>query len=233
MPQPKNLLLGALPRDVVDRLGRHTKTVELSHGQVLHRADEEIQHVYFPLTCLISVTLTMADGRTTESAAVGNREMVGLNAVMGVSETTQTEYMTQVPGSAVRLPAEPLLKEFNTNKQMRDVMLQYTQAYIAQISQNVACNRMHNVNQRLARWLLDTCDRVQSKELKLSHVFISHMLGIRRSGVTEAIGSFEEKGLIEAARKSIRMVDSRGLQNLSCECYAVLRKEYKRLLKPL
>ncbi|WP_242064730.1 Crp/Fnr family transcriptional regulator [Nostoc sp. FACHB-133] len=136
--------------------------VELSYGEILNRPGETIEEVYFPLTCLISVTITMIDGITVEAGVVGSREMVGINAFMGGRETTQTEYIVQVPGKAVKMKADLLLHEFDTNKSLRDVMLKYTQAYMAQISQNVACNRLHTIEQRMARWLLESSDRLDS-----------------------------------------------------------------------
>lgn len=229
----RNLLLQVMPRDARERLSRHQQTVDLSYHQVLHRPGQKIEDVYFPLDCLISITVTMTDGDTTEAGAVGSREMVGLNAFMGGSETNQTEYVCQVPGTAVRMPAEPLLDEFNQNKSLRDVMLRYTQAYIAQLSQNVACNRRHELNQRLARWLLETRDRMHTDNLNLSHEFVSQMLGVRRSGVSEALGVLQENGVIDTARKSIRVVDVSKLQSRSCECFAVLQDEYNRLLGEL
>src|SRR4051794_29977781 len=141
--EAKNLLLFALPVEVRDRLAARSYTVHLKCGDILHLPGQEIKHLHFPLDCLISVTVTMEEARTAEAGIVGSREMVGLNAFMGGRETNQTEYVCQSPGDAVRIPADPFLDEFNKNKTVRDVMLRFTQAYIAQLSQNVACNRLH------------------------------------------------------------------------------------------
>lgn len=227
----QNLLLTALPREVYKQIENKMEEVELSYGEILNRPGETIEEVYFPLTCLISVTITMMDGTTVEAGVVGSREMVGINAFMGGSETTQTEYIVQVPGKAVKMKAHLLLSEFDTNKSLRDVMLKYTQAYIAQISQNVACNRTHTIEKRMARWLLESSDRLYSDELILSHEFLSHMLGVRRSGVTETAHLLENKGFIKCSRKKIQIVDRQGLEEASCECYEVIKKEYDRLLK--
>lgn len=205
--------------------------VELSYGEILNRPGETIEEVYFPLTCLISVTITMMDGSTVEAGVVGSREMVGINAFMGGRETTQTEYIVQVPGNAVKMKAHLLLDEFDTNKQLRDVMLKYTQAYIAQISQNVACNRIHTLEKRMARWLVESSDRLYADELFLSHEFLSHMLGVRRSGITETAHLLEKKGLIKCGRKKIQIIDRQRLEEASCECYRVIKQEYDRLLK--
>jgi CRP-like cAMP-binding protein len=172
----------------------------------------------------------MAEGRTAEAGLVGSREMVGVNAFMGGRETNQTAYVCQVPGTAVRITAAPLLEEFDSVKQVRVVMLRYVQAYLAQLSQNVACNRLHTLEQRLARWLMDSRDRLGSDDLGLTHEFIGQMLGVRRAGVSETLGAMRERGLIEAGRKSIRVIDVGGVEAQSCECHAVVKDEYDRLL---
>jgi len=227
----ENLLLTALPPEVYKRLENRMEEVSLSSGKILNQPGDIIHDVYFPLTCLISVTITMNDGSTVETGVVGSREMVGINAFMGGREMTQTTYIVQVPGKAIRMKAKLLLDEFDTNKSLRDVMLKYTQAYIAQISQNVACNRLHTIEKRMARWLLESSDRLFSDELFLSHEFLSHMLGVRRSGVSETAQRLEKKGLIQSSRKKILTIDRQGLEETSCECYEVIKEEYDRLLK--
>jgi CRP-like cAMP-binding protein len=227
---PRNRLLDALPEDTRERLAPFQRTVDLELGTVLHRPGQEIREVYFPLDCLISVTVTMREARTAEAGIVGSREMVGVNAFMGGRETTQTEYVCQSPGSAVRVEAEPLLGEFDRVKAVRDVMLRYTQAYIAQLSQNVACNRLHTLEQRLARWLLECRDRLGSDDLGVTHEFIAQMLGVRRAGITETATGLKERGLLEYGRKQLRVIDPAGLEGVSCECFRVIREEYDRLL---
>ena len=227
---PQNRLLNSLPREVLDRLKQHMQTVVLKNGAVLHRPGQTIDDVYFPLDCLISVTVTMFEARTAEAGIVGSREMVGVNAFMGGRETNQTKYICQAPGTAIRMPAGPLLLEFDLVKAVRDVMLRYTQAYIAQLSQNVACNRLHLTKQRLARWMLECRDRLGTDDLSLTHEFIGQMLGVRRAGVTEAAGELQRRGLIKYGRKELRIVDAAGLEQVSCECFRVIRDEYDRLL---
>ncbi|MDB5351325.1 MAG: cyclic nucleotide-binding protein [Planctomycetota bacterium] len=226
----QNMLLSAIPDEVFGRLGRFMTAQDLTSGLVLHRPGQPIHDVYFPLDCLISVTVTMLDGHTAEVGVLGNREMAGVNAFMGGRTTNQTGYVAQVPGAAVRMEAGPLLDEFDHNKPFRDVMLRYTQAYIAQLSQNVACNRRHSVSQRLARWLLESRDGIQSEDLSLTQEFIGQMLGSPRPVVSEAAARLQESGLIRYGRKAIRIVDSPGLEAVSCECYRVIRDEYDRLL---
>ncbi len=226
----KNLLLACLPRDVYARIEPDLKTVSLARGEVLHRPGEEIQDLYFPTTCLISITITMSGGRIAETCAVGRREVVGINAFMGGRETTQTQYIVQAPGEALRIAADPLKEEFDRHKGLRDVMLKYTQALIAQLSQNVGCNRLHAVDERSARWLLEVRERIESDELLVTQEFIAEMLGVRRAGVTEVMGRLKEQGLIDYSRGHIQVIDARGLEAASCECYMVLKEEYDRLL---
>jgi CRP-like cAMP-binding protein len=226
----KNLLLACLPGDVYARIERDLKPVSLARGEVLHRPSETICTLYFPTTCMISITVTMGEGQTVETGAVGRREVVGINAFMGGRETTQTEYIVQVPGEALKISADPLKEEFNRNAEMRSVMLKYTQAFVAQISQNVACNRIHTMDARCARWLLEVRERIESDELPLTHEFIAEMLGVRRAGVTEAAGRLREMGLIDYRRGHIHVTDAQRLEATSCECYMVLKEEYDRLL---
>lgn len=228
--KPENRLLAKLPRETLDRLRKHQLMVDLPQGLILHRPDEIIHDVYFPITCMISVTVTTLEGRTAEAGAVGSREMVGVNAFMGGRETNRTEYVAQIGGSAIKMPAWPLLEEFDGVKAVRDVFLRYTQAYIAQLSQNVACNRLHQIEQRLARWLMECRDRLQSDELGITHEFLGEMLGVRRAGVSETIGKLETRGLIRNVRKRVLVLDAPGLEAASCECYAALQDEYNRLL---
>jgi len=182
---------------------------------------------------MISVTIAMRNGRTVEAGAIGSREVVGINAFMGGREVTQTEYIVQLPGDAIKIGVGPMKSEFDRNTEMRDLMLRYTQAFIAQISQNVACNRLHLVSQRFARWLLEVRDRVQADEFPLTHQFIAEMLCIRRPGVTDAALKLRTKGIIEHKRGQIRIKNLKALNAASCECYAALQGEYDRLLGSL
>jgi CRP-like cAMP-binding protein len=227
----RNLLLDRLPHEVRDRIETELLCVSLLRGQIIHKPGDDIRYLYFPTTCMISVTVTMRDGRTVEAGAIGSREVVGINAFMGGREATQTEYIVQLPGDAIRIGVEPMKVEFNRNTEMRDLMLKYTQAFIAQISQNVACNRLHEIDQRFARWLLEVRDRVQSDQFPLTHEFIAEMLGIRRAGVSQAAKKLTAKSIIDQKRGQIRILDLPGLLKMSCECYGALRDEYHRLLE--
>jgi CRP-like cAMP-binding protein len=176
------------------------------------------------------MTITMRDGSTAEAGMVGNREVLGVNAFMGGRETTQTEYIVQLAGSAIKVDAQPLLDEFDRNKELRDVLLRYTQALIAQISQTTGCNSLHVLDQRLARWLLEAQDRIDSDDLKLTQEFLGHMLGVRRAGVTQAAQKLQERGLIRYHRGHVQILNQQGLEAASCECFRTLREEYDRLL---
>ena len=226
----RNRLLDALPQDVTDDLQRYFERVTLPRSKVLHHPGDTILHLYFPLNCLVSITITMAEGKTAEAGAVGNREVVGVNAFMGGSETNQTEYIVQIEGDALKMEAQPLLDAFDSNKAVRDVFLKYTQAYIAQLSQNVGCNRLHNVEQRFARWLLEVYDRIDTMDLRLTQEFIGEMLGVHRPTVTDIANKLVADGLITVQRGLIRIADVAGLERIACECYVVVKEEYDRLL---
>ncbi len=229
----ENRLLAALPRDTVAAWRPYMRTVNLEHGQVLRRADQMITEVYFPLDCMISITITTSEGRTAEAGAVGSREMVGINAFMGGRESNHTEYVAQIAGSAIVMPSKHLLEAFDNLKPVRDVLLRYTQAYMAHLSQNVACNRLHQIENRLARWLMECRDRLRSDDLATTHEFLAEMLGVRRAGVSETSAKLQARGLIKTGRKRVRILNSAGLESASCECYRVLRDEYDRLLGPM
>ncbi|MEW5859391.1 MAG: Crp/Fnr family transcriptional regulator [Cyanobacteriota bacterium] len=225
-----NQLLTALSREVYEKLAPHLKLVSLKRGKILHLPGEVIHDVYFPLDCLVSITITMKDGSTAETGVIGNREMLGVNAFMGGRETTQTEYIVQIAGTALKMDAQVLLHLFNDNKELRDVMLRYTQALIAQISQTTACNRLHVLEQRFARWLLESQSRMESDKLLLTQEFLGDMLGVRRAGVTQAAQKFQEKGLIDYSRGCVHITDQQGLEAASCECFETVKDEYDRLL---
>lgn len=225
-----NLLLTCLPSEVYTRIEPDLEHLSLEPHHILHRPGEEIHDLYFPTSCMISITITSSEGRTVEAGAIGRREVVGVNAFMGGRETTQTEFIVQVGGDAIRIGAARLKDEFNRNTEMREVMLKYTQAYIAQITQNVACNRLHGLDERCARWLLEVRERIESDNFPLTQEFIAEMLGVRRAGVTEAVGKLRDAGIIEYGRGHIRIIDIEGLEASSCECYKLLKDEYDRLL---
>jgi CRP-like cAMP-binding protein len=225
-----NLLLTCLPRDVYARIEPELKLHSFKAGHVLHHPGDKINDLYFPTTCMISVTVRVAGGQTIEVGTIGNREVVGINALMGDRETTYTEYIVQVAGDAVGIAANAIKKEFNRNTEMRHVMLKYVQAMIAEMSQNVACNRVHGLDERCARWLLEVRERIKSDEIPLTQKFIAEMLGVRRASVAEAVAKFKRPKVLGNDRGRIHITNVQGLEKASCECYKALKKEYDRLL---
>lgn len=228
-PQTTNRILNALPRPEYESLSPHLDPVNLSLGEVLYRPEQPVTHVYFPTRGTVSLVSTFEDGDTVEVGMVGNEGMFGVCVFLG-SVTTPLTAQVQLPGEGLRMRAEVLRREFQKGGQLQDLLLRYTQAFITQIAQTAACNRAHNVEGRLAKWLLMCADRSQSKELRLTHEFISAMLGIRRPGVTETACQLKEAGLISYTRGNVTIIDRAGLEAVSCECYSLVKKEFTRLV---
>lgn len=229
-PPPLNQLLRALPDSTYQAISSELTSVTVQSRTVLHRPGGQLDYLWFPVNCVVSVTTTMRDGRTAETGVIGRREVVGINALLGERETTQTQFIVQIPGELIRVPAVVLRAEFDTKPELRAVFFRYLQAMIAQVSQNAACNSVHNVRQRYARWLLECRDRIGSDEILVSQTFIAQMLGVRRPGISVVAGKFNGLGLTESSRGRTRILDVAGLEAVSCECYGVLREEYDRLL---
>ena len=227
----KNEILAALSPAVYGRLEPYLQPVTLKLGEILRRADEPITHLYFPINCLLSVTLTMQDGASAEVGMVGRREVLGINALMGSYESTQTEYVVQIAGDAVKIEAQILRQEFERNGELRDLLLRCAQAFLAQVSQTAACNALHTLEQRLPRWLLEAQVRVQSQHLALTQEFIAIMLGVRRSGVTQAAQRLQERKIIQYRRGNVQILDQDGLEASACECFRAIQTQYDRLLE--
>ncbi len=225
-----NRLLSVLPPAIVAELAPATETVMLSKGDRLHEPGNVIDALYFPLDCVLAITLTMSDGASAATGIIGSREMIGLNAVMGNKATTQTAYVVQVAGSAIKIEAQVLLAAFDRYPAVRTVLLRYTQALIAQMAQNTACNSRHSLEQRLARWLLEVHDRVEGNEIVITQAFLSTMLGVQRSGITQAAYRFQERGLLRYHRGHIYILQPTGLEGYACECFQAVKAEYDRLL---
>lgn len=226
----ENHLLAALPDADYQRLRRELQPAPLSLGQVVYESGQELDHVYFPTTCLVSLLYTMRDGSTAEMGLTGNDGMVGVALFLG-GNTTPNRAVAQIAGMAFKMKAETLLEEFARVGRLHHLMLRYTQALITQISQTAVCNRLHMIEKRLCRWLLLSHDRVQSDELPMTQEFIANMLGGRRESVTLAAGRLQEAGLIHYARGRIAIVDRKGLEATVCECYQVVKDESDRLAR--
>ncbi len=225
----ENQLLKLLPESDRERIKTHLVRVDLKSGHVLCQPNEPINYAYFPNTAMISVVSIMGNGATTEIGLIGNEGMVGLPIILGGQQMIN-QAIVQVPGEAYRIDANKLLWEFQSSVSLQRIFLLYTQARFTQVSQTAACNRQHKIDKRLARWLLSVHDCVQIDQIPLTQEFVSNMLGVRRSGVTTAANNLQRAGLIKYQRGKITLVDIEGLKECSCECYALVRSEYIRLL---
>jgi CRP-like cAMP-binding protein len=224
-----NRLLAALPQAVLNRWLPYLELVDMPLGRVLHESGIRLSHVYFPTTSIVSLLYVMEDGASAEIAVVGSEGIVGISLFMG-GQTTPSRALVQSAGQGFRLKADLMLQEFNRGGPALHLLLRYTQALITQMSQTAVCNRHHTLDQQLCRWLLLSLDRLDSEELVMTQELIANMLGVRREGVTEAAGNLQQAGLIRYQRGHITVIDRAGLEQRTCECYAVVKKEYDRLL---
>ncbi|WP_397532954.1 Crp/Fnr family transcriptional regulator [Roseateles sp.] len=210
----------------------HLEQVGMPLGMVLYESGRTLSHVYFPLTSIVSILYVTENGASAEIAVVGNEGMVGISLFMG-GNSTPNRAVVQSAGIGFRLPAQLLKDEFNRAGPVMHLLLLYTQALITQMSQTAVCNRHHSLDQQLCRWLLLSLDRLPGSELVMTQELIANMLGVRREGVTESALKLQAAGLIRYARGHIAVLDRPGLEARSCECYAVVKKEYERLLPHL
>ncbi len=224
-----NQLIAALPEEVYCQWAPQLKAVDMRLGDVLHEPGGNVDHVYFPTTSIVSLLYTLENGASTEIAAVGNEGIVGVSALMG-GNSTPNQSVVLSAGRGYRLPAAAIVKVLEGVGPVAQLLLRYTQALMTQISQTAVCTRHHTLNQRLCRFLLSSLDRLGTPEIRMTQGLICNMLGVRREGVTEAAISLQKAGLILYQRGHISVVDRSGLERRSCECYAVIRKEYDRLL---
>ena len=228
-----NRLLDALPARERKRLFRQFEVVETDMKQRLMDPGAPIPFVYFPLTAVISLLTTMEDGVGVEIATVGNEGMVGVQVFLGANRLNPRDLVQdQVPGTALRISARDFMEESRDGKPLRPIVERYVQAYLRQVSQQVACNGLHSVQERCARWILLTHDRVGADEFPLTQEFLSQMLGVRRASVTVAAGALQTAGFIRFRRGRITILDRQGLERSSCECYEIIRQEFDRLLTP-
>jgi len=225
----QNQLLAAMPLEVQQRLFDVITLVPLPLGEVLYEPGGTMKYVYFPTDCIVSLLYVMENGASAEISVVGNEGMVGISLFMG-GESTPSRAVVQSAGYAWRLKSQLMKAEFNRHGEMMMLMLRYTQALITQMAQTAVCNRHHSIDQQLCRWLLLSIDRLPSNNLSMTQELIANMLGVRREGVTEAAGKLQKLGVIEYSRGKITVLDRDHLESLSCECYAVVKKESDRLL---
>ena len=225
----QNRLLAAIPDSEWTRWLPHLEPVTLPLGKVLYEPGARLSYVYFPTTAIVSLLYVMEDGASAEIAVVGHEGIVGISLFMGGDSTTNRA-IVQSAGKGFRLKANLMLQEFNRAGPVLHLLLRYTQALITHMAQTAVCTRHHSLDQQLCRWLLLSLDRLETNELVMTQELIANMLGVRREGVTEAAGQLQKAGLTRYQRGQITVLNRDGLEARTCECYAVVKKEYDRLL---
>jgi len=218
-----NHLLAAVSQRAYREMLSGLEPVKLVYGQVLYEPTGLIRHVYFPIDCLVSLLTAVDNGRVLEVGMVGNEGMVGMPMVLGIGESA-VRALVQGGGTAMRMPASRFRTEFNKNILLQRALFRYTHLLMAQVSQTAACNRFHEAEGRLARWLLMTSDRLHTDEFLLTHEFLAHMLGVRRVGVTKAAEGLRRKKLIVYSRGHITILDRAQLEKAACVCYRIVKK---------
>jgi CRP-like cAMP-binding protein len=225
----QNHLLAALPAAEFAQLAAHLELVAMPLGEVLYEPGQQLQHAYFPTTCIVSLHYVMQSGASAESAGVGNEGVLGVSLFMG-GDTTPSSAVVQTAGHAYRLDRRRLEKAFKEGGLLQRLLLRYTQALITQITQTAVCNRHHSIEQQLCRWLLVTLDRIPSGQFVMTQELVASMLGVRREGITEAAGKLQQAGFIRYRRGQMAVLQRAGLETRTCECYSVVKKELARLL---
>jgi CRP-like cAMP-binding protein len=228
VPQ-RNHLLASLPPEVQERIFDQLELVSMPLGKVLYESGDTMRHVYFPTDSIVSLLYVMENGSSAEISVVGCEGVVGVSLFMG-GQSTPSRAIVQSAGTAYRLAGQLLKDEFNRHGELMLLLLRYTQSLITQMSQTAVCNRHHSVDQQLCRWLLLSLDRLPDNKLTMTQELIANMLGVRREGVTAAAGKLQNLGVISYLRGHITVLDRPKLEELSCECYAVVKRETDRLL---
>jgi CRP-like cAMP-binding protein len=226
----KNRLLAALPADDFARVRTKLRPANLSIKQVLFGPDQPIETVYFVQTGIVSLLAPLEDGARLEVAVIGCEGVSGLECVMGAN-TSNLEAMIQLEGTALTMSAGEAQDAFDQNDGFRRTVLRFAQAQQSLIAQTAACNGRHELEARLAKWLLLVHDRIKDDHVLMTHEFMALMLGVRRSGVTLAVGALRKAGLIQHGNGYVDVVDRNGLEGAACECYEVVRTQYERLLR--
>jgi len=227
---PVNRILAALPREEFARLAPHLTIICLKRDEVVYIAGDQIRHVYFPISGLMSLLSTTETGSTVEVAMVGNEGIVGLPVILKNSMIPY-EVAVQTETEAYRIKAEDLQEEFDKGQALHELILRYLNVLIAQISQSALCHRFHTVEEALGGWLLMVQDRLNTESLNLTQESISHALGVPRTGVTMAAGTLQRAGLIRYSRGKIMILDSERLEDNSCECFRIIHDELRQFLK--
>ena len=225
----KNRVLSLLPDQEYQALLPYLEAIETPLHFVLFERDKPINHAYFPLIGEHSVLATMEDGAAIEVGTVGNEGLSTVDLVLGNQTAIETT-VCQIPGIALRMPADVFRKMTASDTPLRRIALRYLSAYLSQVSQSVACNRLHDIEQRLARWMLMSHDRMDQDQFQITQEYIAMMLGVHRPSVSLAAAALHRAGLLEYRRGVIKITDREGLENASCECYSIVRKNFEKLL---
>ena len=227
--QSDNRILADLPREEFELLTQKLTLVRLKLGTTLYRPEQKIDYVYFITRGVVSVLAALENGATVEAGVIGPEGMAGIAVILG-ADSTPNQALIQSEGHALRMSTPDVRTEFRKGGKLRGFLLRFTHTLFTQVAQTAACNRLHSIEQRLARWLLLTQDRVASDEFVLTQDFLSRMLGVRRAGVSVAANTLREAGLIDYRRGTMVVLDREGLERYSCECYRIVREEYDRYL---
>lgn len=225
--RPANKILAALPDEEFKRLEPKLREVSFSLGTIVYTPDQPIEHLHFINSGIISWLATLEDGNTVEAGVIGSEGVGGFAAILG-AKSTPNQGLAQSQVEVLRIGAADLVAEFRRGGMLHDLLLRFTHTMFVQVTQTAACNRLHTLDQRLARWLLMTRDRIDGDQFTLTQEFLSRMLGVRRAGVSVAANSLRQMGLIDYHRGDIHVLDHRALQKVSCECYQVVKTEYDR-----
>jgi CRP-like cAMP-binding protein len=226
-PHMANTILAALPPGEFAEFAAKLRTVPLKLGETLYMPEQRIEYVYFVTRGVVSLLAALENGATVEAGVIGPEGMAGISVILG-ADSTPNQGLIQAEGEALRMSSEDVRTEFRKSGKLRDLLLRYTHTLFTQVAQTAACNRLHSIEQRLARWLLLTQDRVNSDEFVLTQDFLSRMLGVRRAGVSVAASTLKQAALIDYRRGTIIVRDRKGLEKYSCECYGIVRDEYDR-----
>ena len=224
-PATMNRLLAALPGKEYEQLAPHVQEVSFEQGEVLFEPNEIIEYAYFPLDGVTSMLVTTETGASVEIGLVGREGFVGYQPLLGM-KSAPNRAITQIPGHSLRINSKKLKNEFDRGGRLQAVLHREIQAQIVQMSQGAACNRLHEVNERLARWLLMMHDRAESDILPLTHEFLSQMLGANRATVSVTAGIFQQAGLIKYVRGTVTILNREGLEDIACECYGIVKAEF-------
>jgi len=227
--RPRNKILAALPQDEFDRLRPKLRDVSFNIGTIVYQPEETIESIYFVNRGIVSWLAMLEDGNTVEAGVIGPEGLAGVSALLG-AKSTPNQGLAQSDVEASRIATRDLITEFRQNGELNRMILRFVHSMFTQVAQTAACNRLHALDQRLARWLLMSHDRSDRDGFPLTQEFLSRMLGVRRAGVSVSANSLKQNGLIDYHRGNIQIIDRRGLEAASCECYQIVKEEYEQTL---